>query len=243
MNEIKVFENTAFGQVRTVVRNNEPWFVAADVCRALELVNIGNALARLDEDEKGSIRSMDGTSNGGNPNMSIVNEPGLYALVLGSRKPEAKAFKRWITHEVLPTLRQTGQYRMNEKAVAQSMRAEAMLRNAKSRQAALWVRFAGMVDEPAHKKLCASYGTEILAGHQVLPLPEVERTYSAAEVGQMFGISGQMVGRIANQNGLKTREYGRYVLDKSRHSSKEVETFRYNMKGAQAVGLYASGDK
>ena len=69
--------------------NGEPWFVAADVCRALELDKTWNALQRLDDDEKSSIRSTDVTSNGGNPNISIVNEPGLYALVLGSRKPEA----------------------------------------------------------------------------------------------------------------------------------------------------------
>ncbi len=110
MNELKVFESDRFGQVRTVMKESQPWFVAADVCRALEITNVGNALARMDEDEKSSIRSTDVTSKGGNPNIAIINEPGLYSLVLGSRKPEAKAFKRWITHEVIPSIRRHGAY-------------------------------------------------------------------------------------------------------------------------------------
>ena len=86
----------------------EPWFVAKDVCTVLELSNVGQALARLDDDEKSSITLNDGTS--GNPNRAIVSESGLYALVLASRKPEAHEFKRWVTHEVLPQIRKTGGY-------------------------------------------------------------------------------------------------------------------------------------
>jgi len=97
------------------MKDGEPWFVAADVCRVLEIGNPSQALARLDDDEKSSIRSTDVTPSGGNPNISIVNEPGLYALVLGSRKQEAKAFKRWITHEVIPTIRKHGAYMTPEK--------------------------------------------------------------------------------------------------------------------------------
>lgn len=88
--------------------NGEPWFVAKDVCDVLELSNVGQALARLDDDEKSSITLNDGTP--GNPNRAIVSESGLYALVLASRKPEAHEFKRWVTHEVLPQIRKTGGY-------------------------------------------------------------------------------------------------------------------------------------
>ena len=107
MNELTVFENEQFGSVRTIIRDGEPWFVAADVCRALEIGNSRQAIARLDDDEKGVIST---DTPGGAQEMSVVNEPGLYALVLGSRKPEAKAFKRWITHEVIPTIRRHGAY-------------------------------------------------------------------------------------------------------------------------------------
>ena len=88
MNEIQVFNNTQFGEVRSINRNGEPWFVAADVCRVLEIGNPSQALARLDEDEKNTLILNEG--NRGNPNMTIVNEPGLYTLVLGSRKPTTK---------------------------------------------------------------------------------------------------------------------------------------------------------
>lgn len=106
MEEMQVFRNEQFGEVRTVIREGQPWFVAADVCRVLEIDP--TATRRLDEDEKDTLRLTQGTS--GNPNVTIVNEPGLYSLVLGSRKPEAKAFKRWITHEVIPAIRKTGAY-------------------------------------------------------------------------------------------------------------------------------------
>ena len=107
-NGIQVFENSDFGKVRVVERDGEPWFVAADVCRALDVVNSRDAVARLDTDEKNTVVLTDGTP--GNPQKTVVNEPGLYTLILGSRKPEAKAFKRWITHEVIPSIRKTGTY-------------------------------------------------------------------------------------------------------------------------------------
>lgn len=107
MNELQIFENQTFGQVRTLIRDGEPWFVDADVCRALDLDKTWNALQRLDDDEKGTTSI---STLGGDQGMSIVNEPGLYALVLGSRKAEARAFKRWITHEVIPAIRKHGGY-------------------------------------------------------------------------------------------------------------------------------------
>lgn len=94
-------------EVRSTVINGEPWFVAKDVCDVLELTNSRMAIERLDEDEKG-VSSTD--TPGGKQNVTIVNESGLYSLILGSRKPEAKQFKRWITHEVIPTIRKTGGY-------------------------------------------------------------------------------------------------------------------------------------
>lgn len=96
--------------IRAVVRDGDTWFVAADICRALDVGNTADALGRLDADEK-SIDSIDGIHAGrGNPNIALINESGLYSLVLGSRKPEAKPFKRWLTHEVLPAIARTGVY-------------------------------------------------------------------------------------------------------------------------------------
>lgn len=91
----------------TTDAQGDPWFVAADVCAALHLPDTHKAVARLDDDEKGRNSI---PTPGGEQDMTIVNEPGLYSLVLGSRKPEAKRFKRWVTHEVLPAIRKTGRY-------------------------------------------------------------------------------------------------------------------------------------
>lgn len=108
-------DGTALG-VRSLTIDGEPWFVAADVCRALGLGNTAMALERLDDDEKG-VSSIDTPSKNQHGDygtvqqeMTIVNESGLYSLVLGSRKPEAKRFKKWLTSEVLPTIRKTGAY-------------------------------------------------------------------------------------------------------------------------------------
>lgn len=112
MNQLQAFNNTEFGQVRTMVINGSPWFVAKDVCECLDINNSRQALARLDSDEKNSVILNDGTP--GNPEKGIVNEYGLYSLVLSSRKPSAKAFKRWITHEVIPAIRKHGAYMTGE---------------------------------------------------------------------------------------------------------------------------------
>lgn len=102
--------------VRVIDRDGEAWFVAADVCAALDIVNVSQVVARLDEDERG-------ISTAYTPPMLIVNEAGLYTLILTSRKPEAKAFKRWITHDVLPAIRKTGQYSMSPLSPAQALLA------------------------------------------------------------------------------------------------------------------------
>ena len=108
-NKLMIFENEAFGKVRTLNLNGEPWFVAVDVCSVLDLSNPTIAVSRLDEDERAKFNL------GRQGDATIVNEPGLYTLVLGSRKPEAKAFKRWIIHEVIPAIRKHGVYITDEK--------------------------------------------------------------------------------------------------------------------------------
>jgi len=103
MNAVEVFQSPAGQQIRTTVRAGEPWFSADDVCAVLGLDRTRDALSALDEDEK-SREIIAGTI------IDFVAEPGLYSLILRSRKPEAKAFKRWVTHDVLPAIRKTGGY-------------------------------------------------------------------------------------------------------------------------------------
>lgn len=115
MGEIKLFEKEAFGKVRVVIHNGEPWFIAKDLCECLGLENISEALRGLDEDEKITLSNPDGNPRAGIPHqMNVVSESGLYSLILRSRKPEAKAFKRWVTHEVIPSIRKHGLYATEE---------------------------------------------------------------------------------------------------------------------------------
>ena len=95
-------------QVRTIIKDGEPWFIAADVCRALDYKNVSQTVGdNLDDDEKGISA---GYTLGGEQQLVIISESGLYALVLRSRKPEARKFAKWVTSEVLPSIRKTGSY-------------------------------------------------------------------------------------------------------------------------------------
>lgn len=108
-NEIQRFDFKG-ASLRTLTdKAGEPWFVAKDVCDILELGNTTNALRALDEDEKTNFTNCNVAQNGGRAPL-IISEPGLYKLVMRSRKPEAKEFQRWVTHEVLPSIRRTGGY-------------------------------------------------------------------------------------------------------------------------------------
>lgn len=106
-NEIQLFINEDFGEIRTIVIAGNPWFIAKDVCDILDVGNPSQALSRLEDDEKNTIILNEGI---GNPNKTIINESGFYTLVLSSRKSIAKPFKRWVTREVLPQIRKTGGY-------------------------------------------------------------------------------------------------------------------------------------
>ena len=111
MGDLKVF---AYGeqQVRTVLVDDAPWWVLADVCKALGLTTPSRVAERLDEDERMGVALTD--PHGREQETNCVNEPGLYSLVLGSRKPEARAFKRWVTHEVIPSIRKNGMYAIDD---------------------------------------------------------------------------------------------------------------------------------
>ena len=123
MNEIQTFNNPEFGTVRAVRGDDdEPMFVAKDVCAALSIAP--TAASRLDEDEKGLRLTQ---TPGGEQNVLLVTEPGFYRLVLKSRKPEAKAFQRWVTHEVLPALRRDGGYMVARDETPEQTMARAVL--------------------------------------------------------------------------------------------------------------------
>ena len=128
MNELQVFKNQEFGSVRTLVVNDEPWFVGKDVAEALGYKNTKDALAKhVDSEDKEILKSQNATlENIPNRGVTVVNESGLYSLVLSSKLPSAKKFKRWVTSEVLPALRKTGQYQVKELS-GQELMAKALI--------------------------------------------------------------------------------------------------------------------
>lgn len=114
MNQLQVFNNEELGQVRTVLNGEDVWFVAKDVCEVLEIKNTTQAMQKLDPEE----RTMFNIGRQGETN--IINESGLYSLIMTSRKPQAKAFKKWVTSEVLPSIRKHGAY-MTDQVLEQAI--------------------------------------------------------------------------------------------------------------------------
>ncbi|HDR8064436.1 MULTISPECIES: BRO family protein [Bacillus] len=120
-NNLQVFDN-GLGELRVTEKDNQVWFVAKDVCDVLEIQNTSDALKRLDEDERASFNL------GRQGNANVINESGLYSLILASRKPQAKAFKKWITSEVLPSIRRDGGYMVtHEEESEEDLMARALI--------------------------------------------------------------------------------------------------------------------
>lgn len=119
MNEVSIFKFEESFTIRTVVKDSEPWFVAKDVCEVLGLTNPSEALKSLDSDEKSTLRNSEGRAGAGAQCFNIINESGLYALVIRSNKPNARKFRKWITSEVLPAIRKTGRYDIRREAEKQ----------------------------------------------------------------------------------------------------------------------------
>jgi len=240
-NEIMIFSNADFGDIRTLNVDGEPWFVGKDVATALGYSNPRDALSKhVDSEDKNTVAFRDG--NKGNPNQTIVNESGLYSLILGSKLDGAKRFKRWVTSEVLPAIRKTGAYATDSKAAEIKMRelrvkemnAQARLLNAETRRLKILQTERGL-SQVAIDTAAVKAAEEITGQDLGDYLPKTGKTYSASEVGNALGISANKVGKLANAYGLKTEEYGVFVMDKSRYSSKEVTSFRYNEKGKQRI--------
>ena len=236
-NELQIFNNSDFGNIRVVENGGEPWFVGKDIAEALAYKDTSDALKRhVDNDDKLTRRF---TDSGQSREMYIINESGVYSLIFGSKLPQAKAFKRWVTHEVLPTIRKTGSYKTPKQS---SDRDKAMLKNAQARSAKLWLEIAKNTGIQTYKDVCNAYAAKELAGEDVLPLPKVqEKSYSATDIGKMLGVSKAKIGALANKNNMKCDEYGSWFHDKSPYSGKEVEAFRYNSKAIEKFRALLEG--
>ena len=205
--KVTVFQNRQFGEVRTIMRDGEPWFVAADVCRALEVNNSRDAVARLDGDEKTAVVLTDTSSNGviQKRAMTLVSESGLYSLVLGSRKPEARLFKRWITHEVLPSIRKHGIYTIDQLldnpdlliASLQKLKAERERANHAEELAAV----QGQLIEEMEPK--ATYYDLVLSSTNAVPITMIAKDY---------GLSAIRLNQILHDLGVQYKLDGTWIL-------------------------------
>lgn len=236
-NEIQVFSNEKFGQVRTVMQGGEPWFVAADVCRALELDQVSNAVRKLDDDEKMTLNSDKGHSGqrGGAQFYTVVNEPGLYSLVLGSRKPEAKAFKRWITHEVIPTIRKTGGYVKDSEVFIQNYLPFADDTTKQLFRLTLDVvdkqnkQIADQQKELAEKSAAietmtpmVSYCNHVLNSSDLTPITVIAKDY---------GKSGRWLNKKLNEKGIQYKQDRTWVLYQKYADQGYVGTKTYTYSG------------
>ena len=246
-NQIQIFNNTEFGEIRTMEINGEPWFVGKDVATALGYTNASKALNdHVDSEDKLNNETLSSLGQRGG---WLINESGMYSLILGSKLEGAKRFKRWVTSEVLPSIRKSGAYATDSAAAEykarelriKEMNAQARLLNAETRRLVALQKEKGL-SQVAVDTLAIKAMEEISGKDLGDYLPQTGRLYSASEVGNAFGISAAKVGRIANAYGLKTEEYGVMVLDKSRYSAKEVSSFRYNEKGKAKIGEIVRGE-
>ncbi len=237
-------------EVRAFMKDSEIWWVAKDVCEVLD-IRTDTVNTVLEEDEFSNTNTIGIRIKGVNRGLTLINEPGLYSLILRSRKPQAKAFKRWVTHEVLPTIRKTGSFdtpaAKAKKADSQDelawKRLEVMEKNANWRIAKLLLQgidaFKDVMTEESKTVFMAKYGELLTDMNLTYMLPQAtDPMYSATDIGNECGVSPQKIGKVANEHGLKspqgeTGEYGTWIRTKSPHSSKEVISFVYNEKGRE----------
>lgn len=187
--------------VRVVKIAGEPMFVAADVCDALGLGNPRSSLALLDEDEKDGVHTMD--AMGRMQKTTTISESGLYSLILKSRKPEAKAFKKWVTHDVLPAIRKDGAYIMGEEKVATGELEETQfLLNAFTMLESKADRLSEENAQLINENMDLEYENE-----QMRPMAEKYQDFMDAkggltitEAGKSIGISGYALARFLRSN-------------------------------------------
>lgn len=212
MKELQIFKYQE-AEIRTAVIDGEPWWVAIDVCKILEISNPSDTLKRLDSDEvtRFNLGGLSGEAN-------IVNEPGLYSLILGSRKPEAKAFKRWITHEVIPTIRRHGAYMTPEKIEQVLADPDTIIRLAtelKRSRTEIAVRDQ-LIGELKPK---ADYVDMVLKSTGLMTISQIAKDY---------GMSGQRLNQILKDKRIQYKQNGQWLLyakhqDKSYTHSKTID--------------------
>ncbi|HBF4080877.1 TPA: toxin Bro [Clostridioides difficile] len=228
-NNLQIFKNNDFGEIRTVEIDGKPYFVATDIARCLGYKDTTNAIKQhckwVVKHHIPHPQSKTKTLE-----VNVIPEGDMYRLITNSELPSAEKFEHWVFDEVLPSIRKTGTYstKSKDESEIKYMNAQARLKNARAREAKIYLELADKVDIKEYKQIMYSKTTELLSGEALIPLPKMEKkTYSATDIGKMLGISANKVGGLANAYNLKTEEYGIKVWDKAKYSDKQVPNFRY----------------
>ncbi len=203
-NEIQMF-NFNGNDIRVIDKGGQPWWVAKDVCDILEL-DVTSGARGLDDDEKG-LHTMQ--TPGGIQQMSIVSEPGVYSLVLRSRKPEAKAFKRWITHEVIPAIRKHGGYLTPEKLEEALLSPDTLIRMLqeikaeREKSAELSLQNARQAQIIHELKPKADYTDRILQNRGLVTITQIAKDY---------GMSGEAMNALLHELGVQYKQSDQWLL-------------------------------
>lgn len=198
-NKLAVISNPEFGEIRNVMVDGEPWFVAKDICDALGISKYRDAITKLDEDERMSIFV---DTPGGRQSMTSVNESGLYLLIFQSRKPEAKTFRKWVTKEVLPNIRKHGFYMTPETAMSlktakrtRKQMLELMRKYLTEEDIRKCRRRFGMADMAIRCMLRGTYErNDAMAYLQQRAMANRERWFDAYEYGRMTEVLNALNG-------------------------------------------------
>lgn len=238
MKELQAFQNDRFGEIRVVEIDGEPWFVGKDVAAALGYANPNEAIQdHVDVEDKLNSKSLSSFDYDlGQRGGWLINESGLYSLVMESKLPDAKRFKRWVTSVVLPAIRKTGGYTVKPMADEEKRVLEVRDRESRVQASNILREIAERYRGTDYEQILLAHSTHELTGEFLLPLPVLEeKTLSASELGAVLEISANKVGRIAKVHGLKTESNGRWFKDRAQYvQGKEVESFRYFPSAVEA---------
>lgn len=200
-NELKIFENPEFGSIRTLEINGEPWFVLADVCKVLEIARGTKVAERLEEDEVRQTSVID--SLGREQKTYIINESGLYSVILRSDKPQAKPFRKWVTSEVLPTIRKHGAYMTADTLEAAILNPDYLiqiltaLKGEQEKRKALEAETAVQKQQIAELQPKASYYDVVLNCKDLLSVTEIAKDY---------GKSGTWLNKKLHELGVQFKQ-------------------------------------